>query len=127
MRIPRDPLRHAARRASRCWRPVLRHSEPNDAFSRLDGWRRKRLELAALRIGLSRPDTWRAGLRLVCALLLMQVLRGYWSLDGPAWQLAQCLLALTVLPEVARSRQAILRLLLARDSCRAGGHGHGVL
>jgi hypothetical protein len=122
-----ESLRQAARRAARRWRPVLHHGDPRPGFSRLGWLRQKRLELAALLIGLGRAGTWRAALLLMLALLLVHLLRGYWTLDGPAWQLAQGLLALAVLPAVARARQAILRLLLARMARRAGGQRHGVL
>ena len=120
-------LLESPRRATWHWGLVLHHGDPRPGFSRLGWLLRKRLELAALLIGLRRPGTWRAALRLALALLLAQLLRGYWSLDGPAWQLAQCLLALAMLPAVARARRAILRLLLARRARRAGGQGHGVL
>ena len=127
MRAWLDPLRHCARRIGRRWRPVLRHGEPRPGFARL-GWRvRKQLEITALLVGLARPGTWRAALLLALALVLVQLLRGHWSLHSPAWQLAQCLLALAALPAVARVRQAILRLLLARAARRAGRQGHGVL
>lgn len=122
-----ERLHRAARRASRGWRRVLHHGEPRPGFARLGWLARQRLELAALLLAVRRPCTWRAALLLVLALLLAQLLRGYWSLEAPAWQLAQCLPALAQLPAVARGRQAILRLLLLRAARRAGRQGHGVL
>lgn len=122
-----EPLRRAARRTGRGWRRVLHHREPRPGFDRLGWLARQRLELAALLIAVRRPRAWRAALWLALALLLVQLLRGYWSLDAPAWQLAQCLPALALLPAVARGRQAILRLLLMRATRRAGRQRHGVL
>lgn len=124
----RECWRRTVRRIGRRWEPVFQHARPLPGVAGLDRLTRLRLDVTVLLIGLRRPAAWRAGLLLALALLLVELLRGYWSLQGPAWQLAQCLLALDVLPALARTRRAALRLLL-RHPARSGGGGprHGVL